>query len=271
MLSPRISVLTLVRDREAHLHNLLVGLSSSTVRPHECVIIRMNEAEQPLPATPFPTSQHSLTSADALPLAQARNLAAHKATGTFWVFLDVDCIPAATCLEAYASAHCQAPTAVLMGAVSYLRAVLPAQWWLADLPERSAPHPLRDAAQQVFLQLEVNYNLFWTLSFGLTPSTFEQVGGFCEAYRGYGAEDTDFARLLERSKIELRWVPTAMAYHQYHASQVPPRQHLQSIVRNAWVYYRRWGQWPMEKWLLAFAQEGLIDWQPEAEILRTLP
>lgn len=217
---------------------------------------------------PFKHRQIVLSDENILPLAAARNAAVDAASGDVLIFLDVDCIPGKDCIAQYIEAYSQKPDAVLMGGIYYLKNSLLPHWSEADLKQYAAPHPIRDPEQQTFLQLEENFNLFWTLSFLISRQQFEILGGFCEEYRGYGAEDTDFARLMEAQGIELRWVPAALAYHQYHQSQMPPYNHFNSIVDNAQVYYRRWGCWPMEKWLAAFARDGLIDWSPAAATIR---
>jgi len=50
----------------------------------------------------------------------------------------------------------------------------------------------------------------------------------------------------------------AWAYHQHHPSPDPPVQHLRDIIRNAAVFHRRWGWWPMSGWLHEFERRGLI-------------
>ena len=47
------------------------------------------------------------------------------------------------------------------------------------------------------LAAEDEYRLFWSLSFAVTGDVV-RVGGFDEAYEGYGGEDTDFAFTLGR-------------------------------------------------------------------------
>ena len=57
----------------------------------------------------------------------------------------------------------------------------------------------------------------------------------------------------------------ATAYHQWHPTQVPPLGHLDDILRNGAIFARRWGWWPMEGWIDAFADRGLIHWDTTEE------
>ena len=76
--------------------------------------------------------------------------------------------------------------------------------------------------------------LFWSLSFAVTPATSgRRIGGFCEDYRGYGGEDTDFGQRAAAAGVRLDWVGGADAYHQYHPSSDPPVEHLDDILANA--------------------------------------
>jgi GT2 family glycosyltransferase len=102
------------------------------------------------------------------------------------------------------------------------------------------------------------YELFWSLSFALAASTWRQIGGFCERYRGYGGEDTDFAQTVRAAGVPMRWVGGAHAFHQFHPVSDPPVEHVHDIVRNANIFHQRWGWWPMSNWLNAFEQRGLI-------------
>ena len=86
----------------------------------------------------------------------------------------------------------------------------------------------------------------------------ERFGGFCEEFTGYGGEDTDFAMNLSAHGVALQWVGGADAYHQWHPVSSPPVEHLDDILRNAEVFARRWGWWPMEGWFRAFEQRGLV-------------
>jgi GT2 family glycosyltransferase len=85
----------------------------------------------------------------------------------------------------------------------------------------TAPHPGRPAPRDGDVTTSTDYELFWSLSFALTSSTWRTVGGFCEDYRGYGAEDTDFAQRARVAGVPMRWVGGAHAYHQFHPVSGP--------------------------------------------------
>ncbi|MCP3426502.1 galactosyltransferase-related protein [Rothia sp. AR01] len=131
---------------------------------------------------------------------------------------------------------------------------------VAELPGLTRPHPARPApADGVELDAAAEeYDLFWSLSFALTAGTWERIGGFDEAFEGYGAEDTDFGWRARARGVPMAWVGGAQAYHQWHPTSKPPWRHLDDILRNGEVFARRWGAWPMEGWLRAFAEAGAV-------------
>ena len=106
-----------------------------------------------------------------------------------------------------------------------------------------------------------DHTLFWTLSFAVRRDTWHRVGAFCEDYVGYGGEDTDYGQSARRAGVGLTWVGGAWAYHQHHPTGSPPVQHLDDILRNGSIFHRRWGWWPMEGWLAAFAERGLVGFE----------
>ncbi len=46
--------------------------------------------------------------------------------------------------------------------------------------------------------------------------------------------------------------------HQFHDTFDPPFQHFRDILRNAGLFHKKWEQWPMPGWLVAFEWAGLI-------------
>ena len=250
----KVSVLTLVRGRSRHLANVIRGLENNSRLPDELVIVHMNEDALPQQSAHFPIRVETIRDPAALlPLAAARNHAAMSASGDALVFLDVDCIPAPALLDRYHKALLAHPEALHQGEVRYLPEDAKIDF-SAPLQADALPHPLH--AEYVNGQ-RVPYPLFWSLSFACTRATFMRIGRFDERYRGYGAEDTDFAFRAREADIPL-YRSDALAFHQYHPSYSPPLNHFDSIIDNARVFKNRWGHWPMEGWLQAFAQRGLV-------------
>ena len=183
------------------------------------------------------------------------------------MFLDADCLASDALVPRYVSALKQHPDAVVAGPVTYLSE---GEMRVTD-PD---PHPARPNPAPGELVDAENYALFWSLSFALTAETWRRIerefGGFDSAYEGYGGEDTDFARELERHRIPLVWVGGAHAFHQWHPVSSPPWEHIEDIVANANRFHDKWGTFPREGWLDAFEAEGAVEKQeaPERYILR---
>lgn len=258
----KVAVVTAVRGRTTHLRAQLAGLAQSTeqVDHHVVVAIDDDEAATAVPAGDTRTEVVAMTSTmPRIPIAAARNLGAQRAIdegAELLIFLDVDCIPAPTMVTAYrhAAEHPDHQDALLCGPVTYL----PADADLSKLETLTAPHPARPAPPEGHIEDCQQYELFWSLSFAVTPATWLRTGGFCTEYTGYGGEDTDFAQSALAVGIAMRWVGGAHAYHQFHPVSDPPVEHLHDIVDNAGLFARRWGWWPMQGWLNAFEEQGLI-------------
>lgn len=254
----RAAVITTVAGRHDHLVRQRAALDGSV---HH-VVVAMGESEAAHCRRLVGDTSDVIaveTQPQGLPLARARNAGARRALGAgaeLLVFLDVDCIPGATLVERYQAAA-GSTSALLCGPVAYLPPPPPGGYPAAGLHSLATPHPARPVPPHDAIQHHGDHALFWTLSFAVTPTTWRRVGGFCEDYVGYGGEDTDFGQLAERAGVELSWVGGAWAYHQYHATETPPVRHLADILRNAALFYQRWGWWPMSGWLAAFAERGL--------------
>ena len=275
------ALLTIVSGRHDHLRGQLLGLAAATEAPAWHVIASMGDdvirsVVDEVPAAPGTRRvvvDVPLPPDGELPLAQARNAAAAAALdrgADLLVFLDVDCVPSPGLLAAYARAAVDdavraAPGPVLLcGAVAYLppgvRVTSGAD--LARLPAAARPHAARPVPEpgQVVLADPSQWWLFWSLSFAVRAPDWARFGGFCEEYRGYGGEDTDVAATVRSLGGSLFWVGGAEAHHQHHPVQDPPVHHLEAIVRNAEIFHRRWGWWPMTGWLEQFRAAGLTDY-----------
>lgn len=263
-----ISVLTIVRNRAGHLAQLVEGLRRSTRPPAELVVVDMaSDPPVQIADTSFPVQVAALAT-ERLPLAEARNLAARHACGDNLLFLDVDCIPMRALIGSMDQALVQTD-ALICADVLYLAPEDARESWdEADLAARGKRHPARDFPTHGW-RVEPNPGLFWSLAFGIRRTRFEALGGFDEAYLGYGGEDTDFGFRAEAAGLPLLFMGGPGAFHQHHPSPDPPLQHFDDIVRNAQTFRARWGFWPMEGWLQQFEALGLIRIGPAAlQVLR---
>lgn len=267
-MAAKLSVLTLVKNREGHLANLVRGLERAEVPPDELIVVDMGSDRPVVVETTAFAANVIRMDGQALPLAAARNMAAAHATGEHLLFLDVDCIPGRA-LPGAMDAALAHRDGLICAEVRYLGPEdAEGDWREADLLFSGRPHPVRPFPVEG-LRIESNYGLFWSLAFGMRARTFESLGGFDEAFTGYGAEDTDFGFRTEQADIPLLFLGGACAFHQHHATYDPPLQHFDDIIRNARTFYGRWRRWPMDGWLRAFSERGLVSWSEDRlEILR---
>lgn len=263
-----VAVVTIVSGRHAHLDNQQQGLCAGDRLPDHYVVVAMNDPEAlrrtqagPLAGRGCAIHPVLIGAGTALPLAAARNAgaaAALAAGAAVVVFLDVDCIPAASLVRRYEqSVRAETGPTLHCGVVRYLDA----ESSRARPPRlQGDPHPARPVPGSGQTVDSREWSLFWSLSFAISAETWRRLGGFCELYQGYGAEDTDFGYTAHLAGIDLRWVGDADAFHQFHPTENPPVRHLTDILRNATVFHRRWGFWPMAGWLQAFAEAGLASY-----------
>lgn len=256
-----VSVLTIVKDRAAHLRRLIAGLTRSVCAPAELIIVDMSTPPLDIPETSFPVTVIRLPDAG-LPLAKARNLAARAASSRILIFLDVDCIPTRDLLSRLGPAV-DGNDALICAEIRYLPARgAECDWTDAEMHEAGIAHPARDFPDEG-LRMEPNPGLFWSLAFGIRRSAFERLGGFDERFTGYGAEDTDFGFRAQAAELPLMFLGGAGAFHQHHSVCDPPLQHFDDIVRNARIFHAIWRIWPMDGWLGRFSDLGLIILHPD--------
>ncbi len=260
-----VSVVTLAKGRPEHLHNLVLGLGRQTRPPAELIVAVMQPEPYALPVAGFPIRQIAVADAR-LPLAAARNAAARAAGGAMLAFLDMDCIPAPTLVADYACRLAELD-GLLMGEVLYLPAGAAGPGWRCEAfapvavrhSDRRGPPP--DGIERCH-----DYRCFWSLNFAMRRVPFLEAGGFDERYVGYGGEDTDFGKALDRQGVPIAWIKGGLTYHQYHRHHMPPVHHLDSVVRNAQLFEAKWGYRTMGHWLHAFRLMGLIDDSPGGPI-----
>jgi GT2 family glycosyltransferase len=264
-----LSVLTIVRNRPLHLAQLVEGLRRSIEKPDELIVIDMgSEPAVAMPDAAFPVHILELHRAR-LPLAAARNMAARAACGDTLLFLDVDCIPMRDLVGEMRCAVQQHDSLLCAEALYLGPEDARCGWNEEELRQIARSHPVRPFPSRGIRE-ETNPGLFWSLIFSIGRARFAELGGFDEAFDGYGAEDTDFGFRAKHAGLPLMFMGGTGAFHQHHAIFEPPLQHLEDIVRNAQLFYDRWRTWPMEGWLTAFQRLGLIEWSPTALALRRL-
>ena len=250
-----LSVITIVRNRARHLARLIEGLAAGTAAPHELIVVDMSDEPVTLPHLPFPA--HLLEFATGhLALAAARNAGARAASGARLLFLDVDCIPRRN-LVAAMDRELIAADALICPEVRYLGPDAAHLTEETALDRASRRHPVRTFPESGH-RVETNLGLFWSLTFGIRRARFGALGGFDEAYAGYGAEDTDFGFRARDAGLPLLFLGGTGSFHQHHGVMSPPLQHLPDIVRNANRFHARWGLWPMQGWLQEFAEMGVV-------------
>ena len=259
-----VAVVTLAHGRHDHLGRQARSLEAGTRAPDQYVVVAMDDAgitsclrERRSGATVVDVPRTE----EGLPLARARNVGVRRALddgADVVILLDVDCLAGPHLVRGYASCVDEQPGTIWSGPVTYLPPPPAAGYDLAGLEALDAPHPARPAPPPGVLVHGADPDLFWSLSFAVSADAWQRVGGFCEDYRGYGGEDTDFARVALTRGVDLGWSGSPRAYHQYHPTSDPPVQHLESILRNATLFHRRWGEWPMRGWLEDFRRQGLV-------------
>ena len=262
-----LAIVTTASGRHDHLLNQLHGIARSKRLPDLHVVVAMDDPQLSELCGNRAVVLHQRRVDGRLPVATARNIGAEFALSQgvdTLVFLDVDCIPSDRLIGRYADLVMELPGALLSGTVAYLPPPPAGGYDLSRLSELGHAHPARPAPAHNTVQ-PLSIDLFWSVSFALHATTWTQLGGFCEAYTGYGAEDTDFARIALSRGAAHYAVGGALAYHQWHPSTDPPVQHLHDILGNARTFHRRWGTWPMIGWLEGFERLGLIVFDPATQ------
>lgn len=259
-----LAVITIVHGRHDHLRAQHASLARCPRRPDLYVVVAMGDPDlEDWPPVDGLVARVAPIDLDpwGLPLAAARNWGLDLAAAAgcdVLVGLDVDCLAGTTLPSAYEDVVRAEPERVWSGPVTYLDPSPPGGYPLDRLDELDDPHPARPAPAPGELVRGGDPDLFWSLSFAMSAETWLASGGFCEAYVGYGGEDTDFGRQLAARGIDLGWVGAARAYHQHHPVSTPPVEHLDDILRNGRVFRDRWGDWPMTGWFTELERLGLV-------------
>ncbi|TRY19663.1 hypothetical protein FOJ82_01895 [Tessaracoccus rhinocerotis] len=265
-MSGELAVVTVVSGRHRHLQRQRRGLVAGGVPPAVHVVVSMGDpsVSDVMSLEPgLPSDLVQLPASGKLPLAAARNagVARAAALGVRAVaLLDVDCIPEPGLVADYDRLLGMAPgpgPAVVSGRVRYLpEAMGEDDYEPSRLEALGRDHPARVLPTSPLAPGDPR--LLWSLNLGVTTRDWAAIGGFDEDYVGYGGEDTDFGQRLAAAGGRLWWSAAAGVFHQWHPVSRPPVEHVADIVANANRFHSRWGWYPMEGWLEAFRDRGLV-------------
>jgi N-acetylglucosaminyl-diphospho-decaprenol L-rhamnosyltransferase len=258
----RLAVATLQYGRREHLER-----QASRVRElagvDRYLVVSMDDAPAPTGAEVIRLPARG---SDQLPLSAARNAAmVHLGDCDLVVLLDVDCIPDPGLVEAYtqASREVGRHRTVLLGPVGWLSAPAPAAGPIGAATVRQARETVKRSFPTSGTVREPRPELFWSLSFAISPATHRAIGGFDEAFTGWGAEDTDYGRRAHRRDIALWKVGGAWAYHQPHPPARETPGQIAALVANAIHFHNRWGDWPMPNVLAELSDDARIVWSAD--------
>lgn len=256
---PEFSIVTIVKGRRKQLGNLLASIKNSTILPIDIHIVCMDEPDDIFISNELDVVVHGINSQYSLPLAAARNLGINASKTESIIFIDVDCIVSPTLFQSLLRSL---KADKIIAAYPLYLPILPEHGNYAELVNLSVAHPSRE---NIPFGKTVPHLQFWSLIFAVQKQTFKKIGGFDESFTGYGAEDTDFAMTFHEKSVEQIFVDDYIL-HQYHDKYDPPLNHFNSIIDNAIHYQKKWKVLPMQRWLKAFEDLGLISITSENQI-----
>ena len=76
---------------------------------------------------------------------------------------------------------------------------------------------------------------------------------------------------IARKGLPLLFAGGAPVFHQHHEGYDPPLQHFRALIANANRFHAAWSIWPMDGWLRAMADLGLVDWSSDGLTIRRDP
>ena len=248
---PEFSVVTIIKGRRKQLANLLKSVKASTILPYDIQVVCMDDLDIFDIPEGLNVSVHLMNGPHQLPLAAARNMGITATKTENVIFIDVDCLVSPTL---FASLLMALQAENIIAAYPLYLPMVPDTGSYTKLEPQAVPHPSRE---QIPFGQPVDHLLFWSLIFAIRKTTFERIGGFDESFIGYGAEDTDFAMMFHKAGVEQIFVRDYVL-HQYHDKYDPPLNYFDSIIENASRYKQKWDVLPMQRWLKAFEEMGLI-------------
>ena len=196
------AVVTIAHGRHRHLRRQHASLAAGTL-PDLYVVVAMDDrALEGWTTAAEPRLVWSVGPQDprGLPLAASRNLGFRTALelgADVVVGLDVDCLVGAATVGAYRDVVRERPDVLWSGPTTYLPETAATVTRPTSMHSTTRTRPGRPRPGTRWVGGSPDH--FWSLSFAVHAAAWAAVGGFCERYAGYGAEDTDLAHAWQHS------------------------------------------------------------------------
>ncbi len=165
--------------------------------------------------------------------AAARNVGAAAAAAPVLLFLDADMRPEPGLIEAHLRHHRHGTAIGVEGRTLQDPSTLTTTFMRATnlLPDLTVRRRENLSPLHVI-----------TRNFSVLAASFRNVGGFDEAFAGYGWEDIELGLRLHRAGVGLRYEPAALAYHHHRQSLDDLLPKLRQAGEGAVYFWKKWGR-----------------------------
>jgi glycosyltransferase involved in cell wall biosynthesis len=295
--TPKISVIIPAYNRREMLRQALESLAEQSVHAGEFEVIVADDGSSDGTAELVASCEglrprYHFQEDQGFRVAAARNAGARLARAPLLSFLDAGTVPGPDFVRAHLAAHpADQPPDAGHAVIGYCFGYRPfdgSQWPAGELDSLGAAGVMRrhaadlaflDARHQAFEKagfdvggMTAPWFLFWGMNCSVSASAFWRAGGFDEAYRSWGVEDTELGyRLFRRGA-------TFLIGREAWAIEVPQGRRLtgnrQSMLRNARYFLRKHPDPVVEiagdalrhpdLWLVESGAAALADWTATA-------
>jgi glycosyltransferase involved in cell wall biosynthesis len=302
--SPKLSIVIPTYNRHEMLRQALESLAGQDVPPGEFEVIVADDGSSD------GTGDMVRALSGELPLryhfqedlgfrvAAARNAGARLATAPVLAFLDAGTVPGPGFVRGHLAAHAGARPERGRAVIGYCYGYQPfdePDWAAGELAslgpagalQRHADDPgFLDIRHGVFARagfdagrLTAPWFVAWSMNISVTAGTFWQVGGFDEAFRSWGVEDTELAYRIFRHGAAFQISRDAWAVELPHSRRRAGNR--QSMLRNSRYFVRKRPDPEVEiagdalkyadLWLVEDGTSALRSWAARARELDVLP